>query len=69
MTRDDELGIELEALVRRHGLVRVLDALVELCGNRAERVGAVLRAHDGVGISGLLRGLGQYMLRRGRERL
>ena len=69
MTRDTELGVELEALVRRHGIVRVVDALAELCADKAERVGAVLRARQEIGVRGLLRGIGEYVLRRERERL
>lgn len=58
----EDLVAALEDLVQRHGLVKVVDALGDLCVDRAARIGNALRAqraaHDGLGkmLRGVLQG-------------
>jgi len=55
----EALMAELEDLVGRHGLVKVVDALGDLCVEHATRIGVALRAQRDAkgGLGTMLRGV------------
>ena len=60
------LTAELEGLIRRYGLVPIVDALGALCAERAQRIGTSLRAQRdavGGGLAGLVQGIRAYIAR------
>jgi hypothetical protein len=67
MTRQQQISDELEQLVARFGLVPVADALANICADRAQQIGAVLRKEPAGGIAAIVRGLGRLVTERRRE--